>query len=158
MAYSIREGNLADYEKLKSIHKEVHDFHVRGRPDKYKPVDRSLEENYFRSMVEEETGRVFIMEKEGEVKGFLFLRLKESPDRSTHVKQKQLFIEDIGISQAHQGIGLGKLLFEKAVEAAKEMGADSLELGVWEFNQDAIRFYEAMGMTTQVRRMEMKIQ
>ncbi|MBO8176682.1 MAG: GNAT family N-acetyltransferase [Bacillus sp. (in: Bacteria)] len=66
-------------------------------------------------------------------------------------------MEDLGVTKSYQGQGLGKLLFQQAVQFAKEVGAESLELGVWEFNQHAIKFYEAMGMTTQARKMEYKL-
>lgn len=158
MTFCTREGNRKDYGRLKPIHKEVHDFHVKGRPDKYRPSEETLDEGYFNSLIDEPDGRIYIIENDRrDIIGFTFLRLKSSPDRRTYVKETQLFIEDIGVAEAYKGKGLGKMLFEKAVEIAKELKAESLELGVWEFNQNAIQFYESLGMNTQVRRMEMKI-
>jgi Acetyltransferase (GNAT) family. len=49
------------------------------------------------------------------------------------------------------------MLFKHIVDYAKKSGADVLELTVWEFNSDAIKFYESLGMTTKNRRMELKI-
>jgi diamine N-acetyltransferase len=48
-------------------------------------------------------------------------------------------------------------MFTKAVEFTREIGAESLELGVWEFNNTAIQFYEAMVMKTQARKIEIKV-
>ena len=36
-------------------------------------------------------------------------------------------------------------------------GASSLQLSVWEFNQDAINFYEAVGMSMRNRKMELNL-
>ena len=51
----------------------------------------------------------------------------------------------------------GKVFFGKIVEYAKTIEADSLELGVWEFNEDAIKFYESMNLRTKSRLMEIRL-
>jgi diamine N-acetyltransferase len=61
------------------------------------------------------------------------------------------------VKETFRGNGLGRLMFEKAIEFTKKAGAVSLELGVWEFNETAIKFYEAMGMKTQARKMEIRL-
>lgn len=89
---------------------------------------------------------------------FTFLRVVQTPDRETSVKNKYVFMEDLGVLVNYQGQGLGKMLFNQALMYTKAAGAKSLELGVWEFNEQAINFYEAMGMRTQARKMEIIIE
>jgi len=48
-------------------------------------------------------------------------------------------------------------LFEHVVNYAKAETASSLQLVVWEFNSAAIKFYEALGMTTRNRRLELNL-
>ena len=43
------------------------------------------------------------------------------------------------------------------VRFAKEKGFSRIELNMWEFNQDALAFYEAAGFKTFRRYMEMMI-
>lgn len=62
MMYKVREANLQDYEKLMPIHKEVHDLHVKGRPDKYHSTPNTLDLNYFKSLVEDDHSKVYIVE------------------------------------------------------------------------------------------------
>jgi Acetyltransferase (GNAT) family. len=50
------------------------------------------------------------------------------------------------------------MLFNYLVDFAKNFGANVLELDVWEFNKEAFRFYEEMGMETVTRKMERKLQ
>ena len=45
--------------------------------------------------------------------------------------------------------GIAKELFAAAEKTAKEKGAVRLDLMVWNFNEDAIGFYKAMGMDVQ---------
>ena len=40
---------------------------------------------------------------------------------------------------------------------AKEKGLYRIELNMWEFNKDALAFYEAVGFATYRRYMEMKL-
>ncbi|MEB6550944.1 GNAT family N-acetyltransferase [Heyndrickxia sporothermodurans] len=157
MKYQIREANLSDYQKIQPIHKEVHDLHVNGRPDKYKPSNNTLDFDYFKSLVYDNNSIVYIIESDGKIIAFTFLRKYEAAERDTIVKNTYVFMEDFGVAGSFRGEGFGKLLFNKAIEFAKKIGAVSLELGVWEFNRQAIKFYEAMGMKTQARKMEIEI-
>ena len=55
------------------------------------------------------------------------------------------------INGASENGGAGFVLF------AKESGFDRIELNMWEFNEDAREFYDALGFKTYRRYMEMKI-
>ncbi|WHE06010.1 GNAT family N-acetyltransferase [Thermoanaerobacterium thermosaccharolyticum] len=67
------------------------------------------------------------------------------------------YIDDLCVSSTHRRKGVGRMLFKYIVDYAKKLGTDTLELTVWEFNSDAIKFYDGLGMTTRNRRMELKI-
>ena len=54
-------------------------------------------------------------------------------------------IQRIYISQAFQGMGLGKQLFEFALQEARDLGCDWAWLGVWERNFKAQIFYDKYG-------------
>jgi diamine N-acetyltransferase len=56
-----------------------------------------------------------------------------------------LEIERIYVLQEFHGKKVGQILFDKAVEIAKEKNAEYIWLGVWEKNVKAIRFYEKNG-------------
>ena len=51
-------------------------------------------------------------------------------------------IQRIYISQAFTGMGLGKQLFESALQEARDLGCDWGWLGVWERNFKAQIFYD----------------
>ncbi|WP_317907031.1 GNAT family N-acetyltransferase, partial [Bacillus subtilis] len=58
---------------------------------------------------------------------------------------ESLEIERIYIKNEFQKHGLGKYLFNKAMEIAKELNKKKIWLGVWEKNENAIVFYKKMG-------------
>lgn len=67
-------------------------------------------------------------------------------DTQTDIKDKDgIEIERIYVLQKFQGRQFGKILFEKAVEMAKQSHALFIWLGVWEHNQKAIQFYQKLG-------------
>ena len=57
----------------------------------------------------------------------------------------------ISIKEKAGGLGLGKLLMEKALEQAKENGFEQVELGVFEDNPRARHLYEKLGFQEQGR-------
>ena len=59
--------------------------------------------------------------------------------------EQALEIEHIYVLKAFHGIGLCKVLYQKALDPAEQNKADCLSLGVWEKNHRAIRFYEKNG-------------
>ena len=157
MGIEFREAVIEDYERLKPIHKEVHDLHVLGRPDKYNPADETLDRDYFIELIESPDGKVFLIEDGNAIAAFMILKKVWPPKWETKVQSPVVFMEDLGVTPSYQRKGLARKLFEKAVEFTKTCHAESLELGVWEFNWSAIKFYEEMGMTTQARKMEFKV-
>lgn len=53
-----------------------------------------------------------------------------------------VFLEDIIVSQSERRSGIGKMLFERVMQDAKERGALRMEWQVLDWNEPAIQFYE----------------
>lgn len=153
----VQIATLEDYEALLPIHKEVHDYHLEVRPDIYRPADPTFDWDYFKGLIENEDARIFYIKDSGQVIALAICRKQSAPDRVIVAPREYIYVEDFGVKKEFRRQGLAKLLFEEIVDFAKEKGASSIELGVWEFNEPAIRFYESMGMQTQIRKMEMKL-
>lgn len=86
----------------------------------------------------------FYFAKEGEqVIGYLKLNAGAS---QTELKDKKaLEIERIYVLSHWHGMKVGQLLYEKALEVARQLGVHYVWLGVWEKNTRAIRFYQRNG-------------
>ena len=74
-----------------------------------------------------------------------FLKLNQGGAQSDLQDPESLELQRIYIDQEYQGKGLGAMLLNKAKERAIEMEMNTIWLGVWEKNPDAIRFYERHG-------------
>ena len=78
-----------------------------------------------------------------EVVGYLKLN---SGKAQTDVKDNNsLEIERIYVSKEYHGRKVGQVLYDKALEVAKQKGVDYIWLGVWEENLKAIGFYTKNG-------------
>lgn len=67
-------------------------------------------------------------------------------DSQTELKDsKALEIERIYVSKEFHGKSVGQLLYDKAIEIAKQKNAEYVWLGVWEENPRAISFYKKNG-------------
>jgi len=67
-------------------------------------------------------------------------------DAQTELKDnKSVEIERIYVLQAYHGKKIGQLLYNKAIEIAKEHQAQYVWLGVWEENHRALQFYKKNG-------------
>lgn len=74
-----------------------------------------------------------------------YLKLNFGQAQTELHTEKSLEIERIYVLKKFHGQQVGQLLYEKAVEIAKQKQAEYLWLGVWEKNARAIRFYEKNG-------------
>ena len=82
-----------------------------------------------------------LVELNQETLGYAKMRvnLAENPD------PKALEIERIYIDKTYHGQKYGAALIQKCMEVALQKGYQSLWLGVWEYNQKAMAFYERWG-------------
>ena len=66
-------------------------------------------------------------------------------------------ITDIAVTAQMRSKGIGRLLFETGRDWARDQGAERLELVVWEFNKNALDFYQRQGMETLARTMSLAL-
>ncbi|MBM6384085.1 MAG: GNAT family N-acetyltransferase [Paenibacillus sp.] len=74
-----------------------------------------------------------------------YLKVNVNDAQSEKMGEEFLEIERIYIRIPFQNHGLGKHLFNKAIELAMEKNKSKVWLGVWEKNRKAIAFYNKMG-------------
>ncbi|MBX5439734.1 MAG: GNAT family N-acetyltransferase [Thermoflavifilum sp.] len=60
-------------------------------------------------------------------------------------KGKRMYLEDIIVTQASRGQGIGKRLFERCIQEARNRGYSGMTWQVLDWNERAIRFYEKYG-------------
>jgi len=79
----------------------------------------------------------FVAEADGEIKGFALYYIRYST-----WKGQRMYLEDILVTESYRGKGLGKLLFDRLIEEAKEKNFSGIVWQVLEWNEPAINFYK----------------
>ena len=142
----IRNMVLDDYNEVDRLMAQVHKLHVNGRPDLYVDAEHIYSFNQFKEMVENEDMITILAEEEEKVIGICMVSMRA---RTCMVNRRTAYMEDLCVDEACRGNGIGKDLFLYAKDMAANMGAERLDLMVWDFNEGARKFYEKMGMNPQ---------
>lgn len=75
-----------------------------------------------------------------------YLKLNFGQSQTELKDEKALEIERIYVLKEFHGKKIGQILYDKALEVAKDRKADYVWLGVWEENPRAISFYRKNGL------------
>ncbi len=106
-----------------------------------------LEESFSVAQLSEELSNplspFYFAELNNEVIGYLKLNTGEAQKENAH--ENALEIERIYVLREYHGKKVGQLLYNKAIEVAKQMKVDHVWLGVWEKNFRAMSFYKKNG-------------
>ncbi len=79
----------------------------------------------------------FVAEVDGRVEGFALYYIRYST-----WKGQRMYLEDILVTGKMRGKGLGKLLFDRLIEEAREKNLNGIVWQVLEWNEPAIHFYK----------------
>ena len=115
-------NELADYEKLSNA--------VTGN-------SAALEKHVF----DDRNCTVFVIEDDGVVVGYTL----SFPTYSTFRTLPGVWLEDLYVTPAHRGKGLGKMLLHNLINHCRTNGLGRLEWSVLDWNEPAVAFYISQG-------------
>jgi len=111
--------------------------------DMQKYLDENFNTEKVKSELENPDAEFYFAETDQQIVGYLKINTGNTQTETSI--ENALEIERIYVLAPYQGQGVGRLLFDKALEIAKSKAVENLWLGVWEKNLKAIRFYEKNG-------------
>ena len=143
---SIAKAELQDIEKLQKIGRQTF-FETFSESNSEVNMRKYLNEGFsiekLTTELTDTNAEFYFAVFDEEVIGYLKLNFGDS---QTELKDnKALEIERIYVSKEFHGKSVGQLLYDKAIEVAKQKNADYVWLGVWEENPRAISFYKKNG-------------
>lgn len=142
----IRRVTLAEAGQLQKIAKQTFSEafstgNTEANMEKYFEEGFSL--GRLSSELEDNNSAFYFATLEKKVIGYLKLNFGQS---QTDLKDdRALEIERIYVLKEFHGKSVGQLLYDKAIQIARQANADYVWLGVWEENPRAIRFYKKNG-------------
>ena len=150
----IRFAQLKDIPKILDLLKQVDLIHHNGRPDIFK-VGSKYNAQEIEAIIRNATEPILVSVDENDcVLGYCFCQFIEHKNNSVLTDIKTLYIDDLCVDETLRGKGIGKELYNGAVELAKENGCYNLTLNVWSLNPSAMKFYQACGLVPQKTYME----
>lgn len=79
----------------------------------------------------------FVAEMDGKVEGFALYYIRYST-----WKGQRMYLEDILVTEKMRGRSLGKMLFDRLIEEARDKNLSAIVWQVLEWNEPAINFYK----------------
>ncbi|CAG0896965.1 unnamed protein product, partial [Darwinula stevensoni] len=142
----IIQASLSDIEELQNIGRQTF-FDTFAPYNSEANMQKYLEEKFSAEKLAcelaDENSVFYFASLENEVVGYL--KLNFGPAQTELNDGKALEIERIYVLEAFHGKKVGQVLYQKAIEIAKQKNMEYVWLGVWEQNTRALNFYKKNG-------------
>ena len=155
---NIRFATEKDLPAVNLLRKEVNDLHAAGKPEIFKPGFPAELQNYVYEMFRDPEKDIVVAEQDGALLGFAVLHEIRRPETPYMWERHFLDVDEFGVAEAARRQGIGRALIVFICGVAAERGLPRVELNMWEFNQSALAFYEAVGFATYRRYMELPVE
>jgi len=100
-------------------------------------VTVTLEEFEEAGFGENPVWKTFVAEVDGVIVGFALYYIRYSTWKGC-----RMYLEDLIVTESWRGKGVGKLLFDRLIIEAREMGFNGMTWQVLDWNEPAIKFYK----------------
>ena len=151
---SVRLAKENELERVNELRRQVNDLHVKGRSDIFKPgFPKELSDHVY-TIWSDPRQRIVVCERDGVISGYAVLNHITRPETPFMTERDYLDIDEFCVDEAYRRTGVGTELMHFIRSYAEELGFSRIELNMWEFNADALAFYEEIGFTTYRRYME----
>lgn len=142
----IKRASLEDIKTIQLIGKQTF-FETFAESNTEEDMKKYLEDNFSEEKVKSELNNpdseFFIAFEDNFPIGYL--KLNNGNAQTESQEENSIEIERIYVKSAYYGKKIGQLLYDKALQVARDKSKSSIWLGVWEENPRAIRFYEKNG-------------
>lgn len=145
---------INDLEDIDRIAVQVHDCHVKWRPDIFEHTDSIISEEELASMID--SNSIFVAKEDDKVLGYVLLSSREGK-KNGYKYRKELDIDAMGVDEKYRNQGIGRKLLEYVKQYAKDNDYTDLRLTVNEENENARHLYEEVEFKVKNIAYSMKI-
>ncbi|WP_068599246.1 GNAT family N-acetyltransferase [Vaginella massiliensis] len=142
----IKKVTLSDIDQLQKIGRQTfyETFATRNTEENMiKYLDEGFSAEKLTTELNDHNAKFYFATLNDNVIGYIKLNFGQSQNELQD--EKALEIERIYVLKDFHGKKVGQILYDKAIEVAKEKKSDYVWLGVWEENPRAINFYKKNG-------------
>jgi len=145
-SFVVRGATLADYREMCGLLAEVDELHRSNLPWMFEePAVEPRSRQFFEQLLGSPDSAVLVADSGAQLIGVAAVLMRSAPDFAVFVRQSWAVLDNIAVANSWRRRGVGTALIRDAERWAVAHGAKWLELGVYEFNDDARAFYGALG-------------
>ena len=145
----IIEYNEKYIEKVKDLLVELQEYIVSVDKEKYNIITSEYRDKYFKKTIEEINkyeGKMYLYKDNDEIIGLIVGLINNDATYNYDFKSpKRGRITELVVSKYHREGGIGSTLLHTMEEYLKSVGCKDILLGVFAYNESAIKFYEKNG-------------
>ena len=154
----VRFAEEKDLDIINELRKQVNDIHVEGRPDLFKAGFGAEIRDFAKVIMSGENSDIIVAERNGIICGMVCVDYVNKPETPYSKARNFYHVQEIAVDANHRRQGVAKELLEFMIADAKKKKLGKIELDVWEFNDSAIEFYQAVGFRQTRRWMEYEVE
>ena len=137
----IREATEIDYPAINKMLLKLQNYHSENVPTIYKKLDIFFTFDEYLEILKDKNIYFLLATFDKEVVGLIWLKLNEKSSKYEY-ERKQIWIEGIYIKTKYRRKGIAQKLVNEAINKAKFLNAQSIELMIWNFNETSKKFFE----------------
>ncbi|UTF58574.1 GNAT family N-acetyltransferase [Gilvimarinus sp. DA14] len=145
----IRNATPADLAYMHEALFRLNELHHQAEPDYFMSAADISDHKNLVAYIDKNDAFAFIAEHDAMPIGFAVGEIRELKS-SISKTIKMGSIEEIYVEEHYRDTGVGKTLYAAIEEHCRDRGATDLFTEVWGFNESALSFYAARGLTTHV--------
>lgn len=135
----IREAIIDDCKRILELIRELA-IYEKAQHEVSVTLDEFIDAGFGKNAV----WKAFVADENGIINGFALFYIRYSTWKGC-----RLYLEDFLVTEKERGKGLGKLLFERVIQEAKDKNYRGMVWQVLDWNQPAINFYNKYASQTE---------
>ena len=139
----IREMMNSDFKEVIVLIEELSKMHVQARPDVFDAAYEDYDQNSFEEMINDQDYLKYVFVENAEILALIIAKVFERS--GIYRKAKIIYIEDLYVKKKARQKGIAKMLMKKIEDKAQMLKIQTIELMVWDLNQEGLAFYDKMG-------------
>ena len=136
-------------EEVKDLLVELQEYIVSIDKEKYNIITKEYRDNYFNKTMDEiykYEGKMYLYKDNDKIIGFIVGLINNLEESTYDFKcPKRGRITELVVSKHHRKSGVGSILLHSMEDYLKSVGCKDILLGVFAYNENAIKFYEKNG-------------